>query len=139
MSAHDQQTDIDAALPEHPAKRDLLGNFCFYFHFAVMIFIVTGWSDPWHPGLYVYVAFLPLVVLQWQVNKNSCILNNIESWARTGRWRNIQNKEEGAWFLNMIKDVTGITLQPWQANAINYGVVIALWCAGLLHLNHWRV
>lgn len=139
MSAQDQQTDIDAALPEHPLKRDLLGNFCFYFHFVVMIFIVTGWSDPWRPGLYFYIAFLPLVIVQWQVNKSSCVLNNIESWLRTGRWRNPQNKEEGAWFLNMIKDVTGITLQPWQANAINYGVVIALWCAGLLHLNHWRI
>ncbi len=137
--ARNEQTGIDAALPEHPAGRDLLGNFCFYFHFAVMIFIVIGWIDPWRPGLYFYLGFLPLVIVQWQVNKSSCVLNNIETWLRTGRWRNPENKEEGAWFLNMVKDVTGITLQPWQANAINYGVVIALWCAGLLHLNHWRL
>jgi hypothetical protein len=138
MSARDHNTDIDAAIPAQPEKRDLLGNFCFYFHFAVMIFIVSGWLYPWHAALYVYLAFLPLVILQWQINKSSCVLNNIESWMRSGRWRNPDNKEEGAWFLNMVKDVTGITLQPWQANAINYAVVIAFWCLALWHLYGWR-
>jgi hypothetical protein len=138
MSTQDQHTDIDAAIPQHPDKRDLLGNVCFYVHFAVMIFIVTGWLYPWHATLYIYLGFLPLVIVQWQVNKSSCVLNNIESWARTGNWRNPQNKEEGAWFLNMVKDVTGITLQPWQANAINYSVVVLLWCVGVWHLYGWR-
>lgn len=133
-----QPTQIDAELPSKPEKRDLLGNFCFYFHFAVMIFIVSGWAYPWHAALYVYLGFLPLVIVQWQVNKSSCVLNNIESWARTGRWRNPQNKEEGAWFLNMVKGATGITLQPWQANAINYGVIIVFWFLALWHLYGWR-
>jgi hypothetical protein len=132
------RTDIDAALPDHPAKRDLLGGFCFYLHLAVMVFILSGWIDPWRPGLYIYVGFLPLVILQWQVNKASCILNNIESWLRSGRWRNPQNKEEGAWFLNLVKDLTGVTLTAGQANAINYGVVIALWLVAIWHLAGWR-
>jgi hypothetical protein len=131
-----EPADIDAAL--QPQKRDLLGHFCFYLHFAVMIFIVTGWIDPWRPGLYIYLAFLPLVVLQWQVNRDSCLLNNVEGWLRNRRWRNPENKEEGAWFLNMVRDTTGITLTPAQANAVNYGVVILLWLIALWHLTGWR-
>ena len=134
--AQNEQTDIDAALP--PARRDLLGNVCFYFHFLVMAFIVTGWAYSWRPALFFYLVLLPLVILQWQVNKSSCVLNNIEGWLRSGHWRNPENKEEGAWFLNLVKDLIGIALQPWQANAINYGVVILFWFLALWHVSDWR-
>ena len=52
--------DIPALATTAPSpveKRDLLGNFCFYLHFAVLIFIVAGWADPDPPGLWFYLAF----------------------------------------------------------------------------------
>jgi len=91
-----EQTELDSALPQQPQKRDLLGNFCFYLHFAVMLYIVTGWLVPWNPALGVYLVFIPGVFVQWQVNKDTCILNNIEGWLRTRKWRNKEvNPEEG--------------------------------------------
>jgi len=130
--------DLDTAIPEAPFKRDLLGNFCFYFHFVVMLYIVTGWLVPWNPALFFYLGFLPLVFLQWQVNQDTCILNNIEGWLRTRRWRNKElNPEEGAWLLTLVSSITGWKLQPWMMNAFTYFVLAVLWLLGFAHLRHW--
>lgn len=135
-----QEDDIPAlatAAPSPGEGRDLLGHFCFYLHFAVMIFIVTGWLIPARPLLYFYLGFLPLVALHWQVNRNSCILNNIESWLRFGTWRSEQNAEEGAWLMTLIRNVTGIQLRTWQVDLLTYGVMALLWFAGFSHLDGW--
>ncbi len=119
------------------APRDLLGNLCFYFHFAVMIYIVLGWAIPAAAALAFYLVFLPGVALQWMLNKNSCVLNNIESWMRTGAWRDPANREEGQWLLTLVKDVTGLEFTPGQMDVFTYCVLAVLWVAGLSHL-FWR-
>ena len=126
------------ALPSHAAEvRDGLGNFCFYLHFAVMIYIVTGWIVPLHRALYFYLGFLPAVAVQWQFNKNSCVLNNIESLIRSGQWRDPHNKEEGAWLQTLALNVTGILFKPWQMDAFTYFILAIFWMAALSHLLWW--
>lgn len=130
-----RSTDLDTALPDHPLKRDLLGHFCFYMHFAVMLYIVTGWLVPWHLLLDVYLVFIPAVFLQWQVNNDTCIMNNIEGWMRTGKWRNKEiNPEEGAWLLTLVKNATGLTIAAWQINLLTYAVLALVWLLALAHL-----
>lgn len=120
-------------------RRDLLGHSCFYLHFAVMLFIVLGWLLPWRPALAFYLVFIPGVFLQWQVNKDTCILNNIEGWLRTGSWRNKQaNPEEGAWVQTLARDVTGIAFSEAQVNVLIYGVLVLGWCLALARLV-WRI
>jgi hypothetical protein len=138
LANDDESPAAASALPSRAAEaRDALGSFCFYLHFAVMIYIVLGWGVPYRPALLFYIAFLPAVALQWQFNKNSCILNNLESLARTGQWRDPHNKEEGAWLLTLARSVTGIAFQPWQIDVFTYLVLVALWAAGLSHLLWW--
>jgi hypothetical protein len=132
-----EPTELGSAIPEHPAKRDLLGNFCFYFHFAVMGFIVLGWLIPSRPLLFFYLGFLPLVFLQWRVNRDTCILNNIEGWLRTRRWRNPENREEGAWLLTIVSDITGWKITPIQMNIFTNSVLGVLWLLGFSHLKGW--
>ena len=137
--ANDDETPaVATALPSHVAeKRDMLGSFCFYLHFAVMIYIVVGWLAPWQVTLYFYLGFLPAVAGQWQFNKNSCVLNNIESVLRTGQWRDPNNREEGAWLQTLVLNVTGILFKPWQMDAFTYFILLVLWTAGLSHLLWW--
>lgn len=137
MSVDDDVPVLATTAPSPLEKRDFLGNFCFYFHFAVMIFIVAGWALPWAPVLYFYLGFLPLVALHWQFNRNSCVLNNIESLIRYGTWRSTQNAEEGAWLMTLIKNVTGVELKPWQTDLLTYAVMATLWSVGLAHLKGW--
>ncbi|HEX7726520.1 MAG TPA: hypothetical protein VF410_08180, partial [Rhizomicrobium sp.] len=104
----ENETDIlDSALPEHPQKRDVMGNAFFYHHFAMMLYIVGGWSIPFKPALWFYIFFIPSVVLQWRLNRNTCIINNIETMIRTGKWRNVQNTEEGGWLWTLARRLTG--------------------------------
>ena len=137
LSPDDDVPALATTAPSPAEKRDLLGNFCFYLHFAVMIFIVSGWAIPLRPVLYFYLGFLPLVAIQWQFNKNSCVLNNIESLLRYGTWRAEQNAEEGAWLMTLIRNVTGIRLRYWQVDLITYGVMASLWAAAFSHLYWW--
>ena len=124
---------LATAAPSPAEKRDLLGNFCFYLHFAVMILVVGGWAVPFHGFLLFYLVFVPLMAIHWQVNRNSCVLNNIESFLRYGTWRSERNTEEGAWLLTLIRNVTGIALKPWHTDLLTYGVLAALWLAALAH------
>ena len=129
---------IATALPSHAAeKRDALGGLCFYLHFAIMIFIVTGWLVPLDAVLIVYLCFLPAVAVQWQFNKNSCVLNNIESLMRSGQWRDQNNREEGAWLQTLAHKITGILFKPWQVDLFTYFILVVLWSAGLSHLLWW--
>ncbi|HEX2593152.1 MAG TPA: hypothetical protein VHL34_16750 [Rhizomicrobium sp.] len=137
VTDEDDYPAIATTAPSPVEKRDLLGNVCFYFHFAVMIFILAGWAVPLAPVLVFYLVFIPAVAIQWQFNKNSCVLNNIESYLRYGTWRAEQNAEEGAWLMTLIKNVTGVQLKPWHIDVITYGIMGSLWFAGLSHLLWW--
>jgi hypothetical protein len=128
---------LATALPTPLETRDLLGNFCFYLHFAVMIYIVTGWAVPASAALVVYLAFVPAVALHWQINKNSCVLNNLESFLRRGIWRDPSNREEGAWLLTLARDTLGIPVTPGQMDVFTYSVLAVLWGLGLWHLLGW--
>jgi hypothetical protein len=120
-------------------KRDLLGHFCFTFHFAVMIYIVTGWLVPWRPALIFYLLFVPAIYMQWRVNKDSCILNNIEGFLRTGRWHNKDiNPEEGAWLLTLATNVTGFAFTAVTINVLTYSVLAFVWLLALARL-FWRI
>ncbi len=126
------------SLPDRAAEpRDALGNFCFYLHFAVMIYIVLGWAVPLHGALYFYLGFLPAVATQWQFNKNSCVLNNMESLIRTGQWRDPHNKEEGAWLLTLATSLFGYPFKAWHIDVFTYFILVVLWSAGLSHLLWW--
>jgi hypothetical protein len=129
---------LESALPEAPQKRDLLGNFFFYLHFAVMLFIVLGWLVSWRPLLIFYLVFLPVVFIQWQFNKNTCVLNNLESLIRTGAWRNPQNAEEGAWLHTLVQSVLGLNVTHRQMDIFTHCAVGFLWCLGICHFFLWH-
>ena len=137
--ADDEETPaLATALPSEAAEaRDALGNFCFYLHFGVMIYIVAGWAVPVHAALMFYLGFLPLVAIQWQFNKNSCVLNNIESLIRSGQWRDPHNKEEGAWLLTLATGLFGYAFKAWHIDVFTYFIRVILWSAGLSHLLWW--
>ncbi|MGA7676096.1 MAG: hypothetical protein WCA78_13755 [Rhizomicrobium sp.] len=124
--------DETTAAPAPP--RDLLGKTCFTLHIAIMLIIVAGWAIPARGALAFYLVFLPAMALHWRLNKNACVLNNIESWMRTRRWRDPENREEGQWLRTLVKDATGLQLTPAQMDAFTYSILAVLWGLGLWHL-----
>ena len=114
--------------------RDALGQACFILHFAIMLYIVFGALAPWRGALYFYDIFLPAVAVQWLFNKNSCVLNNLETFMRSGRWRDPANEEEGAWLLTLARDTLGIQATPRQMDVFIYCALACLWAGGVAHL-----
>ena len=127
-------SEIPAVAAAEKRKRDVLGQLCFMLHLGIMIFIAFGWALPQPAALVFYLMFLPAVVVQWQFNKNSCVLNNMESLLRTGRWRDAGNVEEGAWLLGVARSVLGLQLKPAQLEVFVYTVMVLFWGLGLAHL-----
>ncbi len=123
---------IEAAVEQ--ARRDGLGRTCFLLHFAVMIFIVSGWAVPMRGLLAFYLVLLPATVAQWQFNQNTCVLNNLELLLRSGRWRNAANPEEGAWLRTLLHSTLGLQFRSSQLNAFVYVALVVLWGLGLAHL-----
>jgi hypothetical protein len=117
--------------------RDALGWFCFVLHLAIVGYAVVGWLTPWRGGLIFYLCYVPLLPVQWQLNRTSCILNNIETWLRTGRWRNPSNPEEGAFLLKLVERVLGLHPSRGQMDAIIYSLLGVFWLLALSHLYFW--
>jgi hypothetical protein len=137
MAPEDKVPALATAAPSPQEARDLLGNFCFYLHFAIMIYIVLGFLVPWNPALIFYLVFIAGVAAHWQINKNSCVLNNAESWLRHGTWRSQHNAEEGAWLKTLAHDALGLDLTQRQTDVFTYCVMATLWGLGLWHLLGW--
>ena len=118
-------------------QRDGLGWACFLIHISVMVFFLTGWAVESRTVLIFYLVFLPAVVLHWQLNRNTCVLNNLESLIRGGRWRDPANLEEGVWLLTLTRRFTGLRLTASQMDVATYVTLAVLWGLGWWHLLGW--
>lgn len=115
-------------------RKDRLGLSCFILHLAVGAFALTGWLIASFDALMVYLVLLPAMATQWAVNRRSCIINNLESWFRTGHWHDPQNPEEGGFLLMIFDWVFAVRPSPVALDRLSYGVVCVLWLLGLTHL-----
>ena len=116
--------------------RDALSWTCFLIHIAVLACVVLGWVIPGRAWLIFYLIFLPAMILHWKLNRDACILNNLENWMRHRRWRAPQtNREEGAWLRTLLSDATGIGLSKSQMDAVIYGALTLFWLLGLAHFS----
>ncbi len=107
-------------------------------HYAALAFGAVGWMIPSKPVLIVYLVFLMLLVLQWRLNKDSCLLDNAESWLRHGRFRaGAANPNEGSFLANVVHQVFGIRVHEPLASRLIYIVMGVFFVFGAIHLA-WR-
>lgn len=115
-------------------KRDALGRACLLVHIVVLILVILGWTLPGRRWLGGYLIFLPLMFVHWKLNRDACVLNNLENWLRHRRWRaSGANREEGAWLRTLLADTTGIALTRARMDAVIYGAISLFWLLGLAH------
>jgi hypothetical protein len=104
-----------------------LGFGCFLFHLLIAAYVIFGWIISPTPALVVYLVLLPAVVAQWYVNRGSCVINNIESWVRSGRWRDPKNPEEGGFLLMLCHWLFRVRPHPAVLDRLCYLTVLVLW------------
>ena len=119
------------------AKRDALGQVCFLVHILIPVLVVLGWVWPARGWLIFYLIFLPAMFLHWKLNRDACVLNNLENWLRYRRWRAPEtNREEGAWLRTLLADATGIIWTRARMDAVIYSVMGFFWLVALARLFH---
>jgi len=91
--------DFEDRLAHVGPRSDRLGLSLFILHLLVSAYVLVGWTVSAPSGLLFYLLLLPLIATQWRVNRGSCVINNLESWLRSGRWHDPANREEGAFLL----------------------------------------
>ena len=116
-------------------RTDHFGLPCFIFHLAVGGFVMAGWLISSFDTLMFYLVLLPAMATQWAVNRGSCIINNLESWLRTGNWHDPQNREEGGFLLMICEWLFAMRPSPVVLDRLSYGVVFFLWLLGLGHIS----
>jgi hypothetical protein len=95
-----------------PAKGSA-GSVLFHpLHLMVGVFVISGWLVSSFSALMCYLVLLPAMAAQWAINRRSCIINNLESWIRTGHWHDPNNCEEGGFLLMISRLAVCHTTQP---------------------------
>ena len=116
-------------------RKDGLGVSLFVFHLTVGGFVLAGWLISSYEALTLYLVLLPAMAAQWCVNRGSCMLNNLESWFRTGRWRDDQNPEEGGFLIMLCDWLFATRPSPPTVDRFSYSVVLFLWLLALGHFS----
>jgi hypothetical protein len=116
-------------------RADRLGRGLFVFHLAVGGYLVLGWMVPVAMALAFYLVLLPVVAVQWLINRGSCVINNIETWLRHGRWRDPRNPEEGGWLQMLAHRLFRRRPSHATLDMLSYASIAALWLLAFGHLS----
>jgi hypothetical protein len=107
---------------------------CHGLHMALVFYALLGWLVPSIPWLVAHIAFIPALIVVWVANKGVCPLNNIETWATTGTWRNPDNAEEGSFLVTIVERYLNIHPTQRLMDRITYGVMAFVWALSWAHL-----
>jgi len=116
------------------SRKDALGLSFLLAHTGIGGFVLAGWLIASYETLLIYLVLLPTMAAQWVVNQRSCIINNLESWIRTGQWRDPRNPEEGGFVLMLCEALFDARPSPTRIDHCSYCVVAFLWFLGIGHL-----
>ncbi len=47
-------------------------------HHAIVLFVLFAWALPLPELWAVHIIFIPLMIVQWKLNKDMCLLSNLE-------------------------------------------------------------
>ena len=105
----------------------------FLVHAAIVGYVASGWTSNEPYALLAYVVLLPLIVLQWLLNRGASVVSNIENLLRRGRWRDADEGLEGAFFSSVLKSV-GISATRAQINTAIVSIMFLLWTVAFLRM-----
>lgn len=103
-------------------------------HWGIVLYSMLGWLADTRLFLILYLIWLPALNVQWFFNQNSCIINNLESWLRGGRWRDQRNEEEGAFIHTAVKRYLKIDIGPRAFDILIRVIMVILWFVALSKL-----
>lgn len=103
-------------------------------HYALIPYYLFGGLVPDPTWLLVHLWAVPLTVAHWPLNRGVCVLSNLESWLRSGRWWDAEDASQGGWVDGVTRAVLGgRTLPPAVVTALPYLLLTVAWGGSLAH------
>ena len=59
--------------------RTVLAHTVRWVHLVLLVFNITACLLPYRLAWLIHVWMIPLLILQWKLNKNTCVLTNLEN------------------------------------------------------------
>jgi hypothetical protein len=80
-------------------------RFLRFSHMFIVAFILVGPFLPWAAALHIHAVFVPIVVLQWALNQNRCVLTQLEHRLRRSPApeAEIKKEDEDAFVKSLLK------------------------------------
>lgn len=94
-------------------------------HIAVLIFTLIGWllPDQW---LWVYLIWIPLMVIQWQLNQGTCILTNLENYL-VGESDRPKSQQQGQFVKSLFLNLCGFVPTDRVLKNLIYFTIFCCW------------
>ncbi len=109
----------------------LLVSLLRVIHYFIVGFNLFAWLCPHALVLKVHLWFIPLMILQWKLNRNTCVLTNVEQMLLG---KPARSEEEESQF---IKSMLAHCMRELPSNeVIERGTYLVLFVAWGLSLGH---
>jgi len=93
-------------------------------HHGIILFVVLGWAIPSREVRLIHMIFLPLMFLHWRLNRNTCILTNLEHWLRGST----RPKEQQTGFIRgAAEKILRRELSESRVNTVIYAILVVVW------------
>ena len=117
-----------------PTVNRRLADWVARLHTALIPYTLFGWVVPNATWLQIHATFVPLMVAHWWLNRDVCILTNLESYLRYGEWWRQDDSNQGGWIEGQIRALTGWTPPPSFTTNATYTALAASTLASWIHL-----
>jgi hypothetical protein len=106
------------------ATRLGLARIVWAHHLMVVGLVAFGWALPWRGALWGALALYPIVLLNWWVFGNRCVLSVVEERLRGTSARASGQTEEPLHFVQLLGSrLVGRPVPRVWADIVSYGVV----------------
>ena len=112
--------------------RTLAADFIRYIHIGLFLFLISGWSCPSPSVLKTHALLIPLLIVHWRTNNNTCFLTNLEHWVRGGKTSH--EEQRGSFVKSIVENTCGISPSDSVLEACIYLTMISL-----MTISFWRL
>ena len=100
---------------------DKIANIILYVHYLLILFVLVGHSLLPKKFLKYYIILIIMIFIDWNDFDGQCILTRLESYFRTGIWKQKPALEENApeVFRPFINKLFNVNLNRLEASKLN--------------------
>ncbi len=103
-------------------------------HLGILLFVVFGWIFEDAYILWFHIALLPLILLQWKLNKGRCVLTDLEYFL-VGENKSTSEGDEAPGFVRrIVMSVCNVNPTEEQLEHVLTAIMTICWLLSLYKL-----